>query len=418
MKTKYTKVNWDCLPTVEVTPEELNQLLAETNYEQRYPTEGCRNIVSIRCGEGSYFKKGNLFCIFDEVPLKLIVRSAAVIERHKREGNLNGFEAFKQFLETVKNLLGMPLKQIVGTIPPQLYSSIRACVPSQLCWCGKKDYYTKVFKADVSSAFPFEGTKSLPNFNHYTVVDDFVPPNDRYPFAFYGDGTIAWLEDGQLYSTAFFYELPYSQFYYRKATVDASRLIAEKELETKVAQQYPKTILVEQAEISLAPVFEALYKLKNEGNSTAKAIMNYFIGYCWRKSKPEYAHIAALILARTNLRMMNISLELLRRNQNPILIATDSVAWEGTEQEDLYTTTKSLGAFVLEHKNCELALKSSKAYQIRDGGIISTLWSGMPKAEALTKPFGAVLEANDLPYITIWDEAQHQYKTMEGILEI
>ena len=177
-------------------------------------------------------------------------------------------------------------------------------------------------------------------------------------------------------------------------------------------------ILLEQVETNVAPVFEALFSLKNEVDSAAKAIMNYFIGYCWRKSKPEYARIAALILARTNLRMMNISLELLRRHQNPILIATDSVAWEGTEQNDLYTTTKSLGAFVLEHKNCELALKSSKAYQIRDGGITSTLWSGMPKAEALTKPFGAVLEANDLPYVTVWDEAQHQYKTMEGILEI
>lgn len=71
---------------------------------------------------------------------------------------------------------------------------------------------------------------------------------------------------------------------------------------------------------------EPLYKAKQAGDLIAKSIMNQFIGYTWLRKQPQFLHLAAVILARCNNRIIKQAECLIDRGAIPVLIATDSIA--------------------------------------------------------------------------------------------
>lgn len=121
---------------------------------------------------------------------------------------------------------------------------------------------------------------------------------------------------------------------------------------------------------------EPLYKAKQAGDLIAKSIMNQFIGYTWLRKQPQFLHLAAVILARCNNRIIKQAECLIDRGAIPVLIATDSIAWIG-KGDELITTDKAhktLGSFVVEMRDGEAIIAGPKVYQLRakDGHTTTT----------------------------------------------
>ena len=143
---------------------------------------------------------------------------------------------------------------------------------------------------------------------------------------------------------------------------------------------------------------EEIYERKKQGDKNAKLLMNTFIGYCWRRRQPNYFHLAAVIIARCDNRMVKEARRLLDRGHTPLLIATDSIMWLGKNDEmeqivKIKGKDTQLGDMCWEAYEAETIIEGSKCYQIRyPSGKIKTTWSGVSKAESEKAQFGDVLK--------------------------
>lgn len=315
---------------------------------------------------------------------------------------ITGTKAFRIFTDLIKKETGKELKEICGSLArrPETEQFIRRCVPTPVCWSIKsiskrQDIFEHCMKADIKSAFSYEGSKPLPNMNEYKVsYTKRIEPTEEYPFCFYSDGTLSiyneldsadWERDGTF-------------------TVDYNERIFKRDLEyTKRKQKLfttdIKTIACKAATESLKQVFEKLFEEKENGNKQAKSIMNFFVGYCWAKSKPIYAHIAAVIIARCNKRVIDYAKQLIDEGNMPLLICTDSVAWVNTNPTNIDLKERGnnkLGDFAIEYKDCMICIKSCKAYQIHYCGTTYTTWSGIKKNQSCKMKFGDILQVEDV----------------------
>lgn len=256
-----------------------------------------------------------------------------------------------------------------------------------------------VHKADISSAFPYEATKRLPTLTDSRVVYGKRPaPTSDYPFVFGSDGSMVFLEeDGTIIDTD---KIIHSRFY-----PDAFKCKLSRDTVAK-ANGYEVPVfdywLVCKATEGLGKVFEQLYARKQQGDKVAKAIMNYFLGYCWKQSKPAYLHLAAVVLARCDTRMIKLAEQLIDGGNTPLLIVTDSIAWIGDDGAVPVASTKTLGGFCWEARNCCMMIASPKAYQMQVDNTTITRWAGVDKTTTANMPFGAI--ANHSGYVTVIGE--------------
>lgn len=349
-----------------------------------------REITSLNKMYGHWFKNDEYHYVCDENGLAKyqIVREDAVDD--------NVYEYFKTFKKVAEEMNFNKFSNMFGYVSKDYYE-MRKCVPTQLSWCknDKTDLLLEgCYKADVSSAFAYEASKSLPNWSTKKVVAGLVEPNEEYEFAFYSTGGL------KIYGELDTEDL-YGKYYYNR------REIEQRHNAVKEAYDYPTmklskmigyetgtelfTILCKRSKFNLKNVFEFFYD-KRKVNEDAKKVMNYFLGMCWKKTSPMYLHIAAVTIARCNKRMIDLAEELVKRGNTPVLIATDSIAWMGKEEKDLVNKEKFLGAFVEEHNNCKMIIKGSKSYQLLSGGKTYTYFSGIKKERTKTWHFGKLLE--------------------------
>jgi hypothetical protein len=260
----------------------------------------------------------------------------------------------------------------------ELYWRIKSCVPAPISYAHDSYIGTMTSgcsKADVSSAFPFEASKPLPTLKGAIEKPGRVAPSEEYPFAFYPfDGSLA-----------IFGEFDSGYFYKR----------SEYKYDGFPEPPYPQevTILCKKADDdgALGDMFRTKFS-NRQNHPRNKATMNSFIGFWHMRSRPAYSHMAAVTIARCNHRILTLCDELVRRGQNPILINCDSILWVGEAQPDMTSRAKTLGAFMDEGSDIDLAMVSSKKYQLRFAdGTLKTVWSGVKREIASTLTFGGIL---------------------------
>lgn len=301
------------------------------------------------------------------------------------EKAVTALQAWKAFQANLNTKGYPPLSKMFGMLDKRFWRYFTRCVPTYLNWFNKKkkgSYIERAQKTDVSSAFGYELSKSLPTLEGAQAYAERVKPNKDYPFAFYKDGTISiWNEFDSADWDSALYDFDDCQ---RKRDFRFYKYDYPKN------SNEPGTILCKKASLSLIYNVKDLYEKKSsDSTGLYKAILNLSIGMFWRCKKPDYAHLAAVVVARCVDRMLKAYHTIEQNGGIPLLIATDSIAWEGNPLALNYTTTKSLGAMVLEHDCCEMIIQGAKAYQIRDeDGTVTTKWSGVPTERTEAMDFG------------------------------
>lgn len=393
-------VDWTYLPSIPLTMEEVNKKLKYLNEQgvsEIKPDRGL-TITSIeKCYNHYFWAYEQLHVCYDGIYKYRIVQK----EEDKEE---TPFDYFEEMKKTFYSIHKTSFNWHFGSIPKNFYE-LRCCVPSQLSWFSNKyggQELKGCYKADVSSAFSAEACKMLPTWREHVVKPGIVQPTAAYPFAFVSTGRLIIYNE---LDTDDFYLTP---FYYDKGKLDKRNREVKKnfgyptlDIQKEIGYETKEkvyTVLMKASKYTLNATMNYYYNQKKDGDKTAKNVMNYFIGMCWRKKQPSHLHLAAVVIARCNKRMIDTAYELLRRNNTPILIATDSIAWIGKNEPDLTTTKKYLGAFVIEVINGEMIIKSSKCYQVKYQEKVGTYWSGVPKDLSSQLKFGEIKNALDYDY--------------------
>lgn len=260
------------------------------------------------------------------------------------------------------------------------YNAIKNCVPKPVSMINNLYKECKVkdaWKADKSSAYPSEGSKSLPTLHQCKQVGGYVEPTEEYPFAFYLNShhmsvykefdTRKWCK--------------FSRYYTLYDDMFRDWIRPEEEI----------TLLCKRSPYSLAPVFSKVYQDKLEGKAQAKLGMVAAIGMFQKTNNPRLSHLAAVIIGRCADEMLSIAHSIEKQNKTVLLIATDSIIWTGGKIQEA-TDSKFLGSFTYEIHGGMFYGVGSKAYQvINDLGECVTKYSGMKNSEEKNKlPFGTI----------------------------
>lgn len=294
----------------------------------------------------------------------------------------------------------------------QAYCDIKKCVPSPINWAvddWRKDRNLyEVQKADVSSAYPAELVKRVPTLDKHLRCKGRVEPTAEYPFAFYLKSQHIKIieEDGTIIST---FDLAKSKYYMATTTKSSGGSYVKKFYDIKPEED--ETILCAAAPYSFEPIMTDLYENRKQ-HPEYKQYMNYVIGLFHANKNPRFSQIAAIVLLRCSWNMEQRLAELEKRGCSPLLVNTDSIAWLG-DDVSITTDKKTLGAFVLEHRNCEMIICSPKKYQWKDGEEVNTTWAGVKDIKSLGLAFGDILNpriiAQNVPMGYRWDDEKSRY---------
>lgn len=410
-------IDWRNIPTEFVSFEEYKYLLEnDTIGEETPPLPGCKFVTDIF--RLNWYVKDDILYYWSKS--KEIFRKITPNEEwDQKEKERLGLEPtpmddFIKMCTMVKDTYNMTLKDRYGCAGKKLWGFVK-CVPSQISWYNKRFIHKTIehiYKADVSSAFPYEACKRLPTLKDHKIVYGYdVEPTEEYPFVFYSDGRLVILEeDGTIvdsndFTSSIFYKKALAEVNYTDKVYKYNYPVYEKEL----LFGYKKCLCCKAAP-SLQAIMEEVYEEKKNGNTHSKLLMNRFIGYCWHKRQPSYFHLAAVIIARCDDRIVKMARRLLDRGQTPLLIATDSIMWLGKD-ETIWNYIKQkdentqLGDFCWEAYDAEAAIMGSKCYQIQhSNGTLSTVWSGVNRRDSKKLSFGDIFEENPGDFLTAMTE--------------
>lgn len=207
---------------------------------------------------------------------------------------------------------------------------------------------TGVYKADVSSAYPYQLTKKLPTTNG--MVGPLNGAIEPFP------GYVAyWIKSGHVIAE----------------DVDTRKLAQHPLYEHKHKfNEIPKdeiTYLLPYSNYSLKPIMEKLYQGRNLDPKN-KGIMNSFIGILRSRKEWQHSymgHISAIVYARHIDYMCKMYDVIKAEGRFPIMYATDSIMWIGGPISAT-VNDKYLGSFTLEYANCRACYTSCGNYAIED----------------------------------------------------
>lgn len=375
------QIDWFRYPTTKVTGEEFQKIWED--WQQKDYTMLPHYTCSTAKGYGHYFQLQDCYCSIGDDG---IYKYKVVAEQDKIEP----FNAFMAMTNQFHQMENVNFSKAFGTVR-ECHYYLRACVPTQVSWSTfNPNFYGKVaphcYKMDISSAFPYEGTKTLPTWVGHKEMSGRVAPTEDYPFAFYSDGTFAiWNE----FDSTEFFTTPY---YISKEEKELRDNKTAKDFYYSSLPDASHTVLCKASQYTLKNVFEYFYERKHT-DELAKAIMNYSIGMCWLKIRPSFLHLAAVIIGRTVHRVIQTAYKLLDCGDSPLLIATDAIAWSGKPHPEWWTakSNKKLGDFVVEVVDGEMIVVTSHKYQIKYGDKVITRWSGVKKEQSQNMIFGEVL---------------------------
>lgn len=302
----------------------------------------------------------------------------------------NSFTSFKKMFKKRTSLslleaFGKSKQEFKVFVPKPLYY-INSCYI-------KAQWYERVCSEDYSSHYPSSAIESLPDANTMVLVEDYVKPTEEYPFAFYPDsGNVAvygefdshdWLDFVKMYSA----------------------YIKDTKYEPKYHKADKNTILMKKSLYSLENEVIEYYNIKQSSPKDSKEYQNAkifllkFIGMleqCSTKLYASYpfAHLAAVIKWRSNIKMFKTIMKIGRKNI--IQLCVDGIIHTG---EPVGCKIEKLGNLVTKIENAKFVhrginqyiLKNNKQEERKHQGLdINTSsnnimsWLASPKVDFLT----------------------------------
>lgn len=245
---------------------------------------------------------------------------------------------------------------------------IHNCIPKQFYYINE-NYLNRniknVSKVDFSSHYPANQCGRMPLWTSQKLVKGTVEPTDEYPFAFYiNSGNVA--EKG-VFDT---HNWEKHRLFDRLINTATHKIIAPED---------DVTILCKASNYSYDSVINELYnkKLNNQDiyGVPAKLILNSAIGYKHlsdlNSTRCRLDHIAAIVIARANQKMLDI-VDTLRHAV--LHVCVDGMIYIGNE---IGTKTKGLGNLMQELSQCDFRMRGTNQYMFfKDGKFIEEKHGG------------------------------------------
>lgn len=333
--------------------------------------------------------------------------------------DIEGHDAFQIIANQFKKRNGISISSAFGS-DNRLTRRIKYCVPSPINY-PPKDFdqplktFNNISKSDVSSAYAFEASKDLPTLEGSRILNGYVKPTKDFPFVFY-------LKSGHM---AIYHELDtrkwdsikdkYGLRYYTYDPIvnDYQHPSQLRLRHPDVSEEEEESLMCKLSPYSLSPEMNALYDDRKFHPERNKRIMNLCIGYFQANARPFLCHISAVVLARCVQRMLDYAIYLERTGKIVRLINTDSIAWQGPQDFNITTMTKSLGSFTFEAENAKLIVVGAKTYQLlKTDGQLITRWSGVKKEWTQELHFGDILSKSppkSALNIVVWDSQKEEF---------
>lgn len=327
---------------------------------------------------------------------------------------------------------GIGLEGAFGALPVEdkKTSWITKCVKSV-----KYAFYTdrfllnkslrKLYKADISSAYPHNLRGRLPNAHNIKIVQGRVAPTEEYPFAFYPEsGHVA--EYGKFDT----HELRKSKWY--RKIEDQNRENCRKRNEPFITFDdtvEESTVLMGAADYTLDKAVSKMYWVKENADEEKtrawyKWLLNALIGFMASEQnnwQHYQGHIAAIVYCRQIARMIELAETLEKESNCPIYFAIDCIMWIGGPSA-LTTTEKSLGAFVQEANDVCGVMCGQGQYYLHDGNGNTLIEKHQGVPETIYEKYQIKNEKDYVKYMgkgtqttEIYNEKTHKYEYKEVI---
>lgn len=308
-------------------------------------------------------------------------------ERHERSLQSAFGRCEKEFIFNDVNM----------ALAPIIYTNNRDC-----------DYILEnIYKADVSSAYPYGCCFDLPDFHTKSMkrLSGIFPPTEEYPFAFY-------IKSGHM---AIYGELDtYKDFrthpLYGPRGKWHNEFYGDKDI----------TILLKASRFNLDDIMMDLYDQK-KNNRDIKTMMVAFIGYIrspksWQKK--YMGHISACVYARHIKRMLYFYDQIVAAGNKVEMISTDSICWMGKAMPDITTKEKRIGNFVSEYENVRLLMLANGVYGIEENKKVVCFKHQGTAAEAINIKVEKLSDIKKLKAIGVsaFDKRTNKFVIIDPIL--
>ena len=148
---------------------------------------------------------------------------------------------------------------------------------------------------------------------------------------------------------------------------------------SRISEKYPQ----------LRPMYEDLYKLRKNDNNLYKHVLTNSIGamhskYCvdkdGRRQPFAYAKFAQIAINGTNDKIKELTDTIINSDGLPLLYNTDGIWYQGPIIDG---SSNEFGGWKIDHKNCDLYIKSSGAYQYKEDGKVVSIVRGPTTLDAI-----------------------------------
>ena len=378
-QTKKLSIQWKQVPIQTVKDEnEWNEIVSWYK-ENGVDVTRSKTMLHHWLEDNSYHWDHNRRCyiLYATYTINYITKEPAQCIRYQLQrtdtesGNLLGqhigSSSIKYVNDKFKERTGESIRKAFGIVDPK--EDFKGFQYSPIIWTDKKCLgmnLKNIYKADVSSAYPYNLSKSLPDAHTAVIVPGRVEPTPEYPFAFY-------IYSNQLAIYNEFDTADYKDHFLNNAFNNYEQW--EDEYTNRLHYQETDrelTILMKASQYTLKPEMEELYAGKALDES-CKQTMVAFIGalsslnpLC--NNNNTMRHISSIVYARHIIRMMRLYDRIVNQGGVVESIATDSIIWASKRDIKVYSEEKYLGSFYLEYRNARARIARQGVYAIECDG--------------------------------------------------
>lgn len=259
----------------------------------------------------------------------------------------NGRNAIAIVKTDFYDMYGITLRKAFGYSEEE----VKRCIPKEFYFVNPR-YVGKVVEGvsydDISSCYPSNVCGRLPDWNKRKEIQGIAEPTEEYPFAFYIKS--GFLAEFGVFDTRdwLLTDLAPNLLKIDKKKDDWPINLIKPEEEI--------TILCPASEYELTEIYQKHYANKSKYTDgtieykQAKLVLNASIGFFHKKNYREYklAHIAAVVIARSNNILYNSYKKLGRKNV--VHLVVDGIIHKG---KPLGTKEKILGKYHNEFENAK-----------------------------------------------------------------
>lgn len=351
------KVDWKHVERVTVSLEEYENLIEKFKAKGTRVTESKTKLIHwYEPGSWQVDEKGGYLYLytrgFDGKFRKYLAYKD--INKEKRiavVGDFIGRHAFDEVSKDFKSRSGVSLRVAFGYVSKDDFEGM--CPTASIV---QNSYYRcktirHAFKADISSAYPYELTKVLPDAHKSLMLAGRVKPTKEFPFAFYLKS----------YNISVFGEFDTHDWNPENFAFFQKRMIHDYPEDKEV------TVLMKASKYSLKETFTKMYNGRDKHEEN-KIVMNVFIGFLHsRKFFPctglYMGHVAAVTIARLCDRIYRAVNTLVEEGNTPLMTLTDNITWFG-KPSSIAENAKYFGSFSYEEYDCSIRYYRTGQYGI------------------------------------------------------